>query len=44
LAHEVTEEACDATLDVNLKGSLLVARAINPGIIAKRAGMFSPGG
>ena len=31
LAHELTEEAWDAMLDINLKGAWLVARRVIPG-------------
>lgn len=40
LAHELTEEAWDAMLDINLKGAWLVARAIIPHMIAARAGVI----
>jgi SDR family mycofactocin-dependent oxidoreductase len=40
LAHELTEEAWDAMLDINLKGSWLVARRVIPLMIAQRAGVI----
>ena len=40
LAHELTEEAWDAMLDINLKGSWLVARRVIPVMIAQRAGVI----
>jgi SDR family mycofactocin-dependent oxidoreductase len=40
LAHELTEEAWDAMLDVNLKGAWLVARRVIPHMIARRAGVI----
>ena len=36
LAHELTEEAWDTMLDVNLKGAWLVARRVIPHMIARR--------
>ena len=38
LAHELTEEAWDAMLDINLKGSWLVARRVIPVMIRQRSG------
>ena len=38
LAHELTEEAWDAMLDINLKGSWLVARRVIPVMIAAAVG------
>ena len=38
LAHELTEEAWDAMLDVNLKGAWIVARHVIPHMMARRAG------
>jgi SDR family mycofactocin-dependent oxidoreductase len=40
LAHELTEEAWDAMLDINLKGSWLVARRVIPVMIRQRAGVI----
>jgi NAD(P)-dependent dehydrogenase (short-subunit alcohol dehydrogenase family) len=40
LAHELTEEAWDAMLDINLKGAWLVARRIIPHLIARRSGVI----
>ncbi len=40
LAHELTEEAWDAMLDVNLKGAWLVARRVIPVMIAQRRGVI----
>jgi SDR family mycofactocin-dependent oxidoreductase len=40
LAHELTEEAWDSMLDINLKGAWLVARRIIPVMIAQRAGVI----
>ena len=40
LAHELTEEAWDAMLDINLKGAWLVARRVIPHMIARRAGVI----
>ncbi|HET8834221.1 MAG TPA: mycofactocin-coupled SDR family oxidoreductase [Gemmatimonadales bacterium] len=40
LAHELTEEAWDAMLDINLKGSWLVARRVIPVMIAQRSGVI----
>jgi SDR family mycofactocin-dependent oxidoreductase len=37
-AHELTEEAWDAMLDINLKGAWLVARRVIPHLIAQRSG------
>jgi NAD(P)-dependent dehydrogenase (short-subunit alcohol dehydrogenase family) len=38
LAHELTEDAWDAMLDINLKGAWLVARRVIPIMIARRQG------
>jgi SDR family mycofactocin-dependent oxidoreductase len=38
LAHELTEEAWDAMVDINLKGPWLVARRVIPVMIRQRAG------
>jgi len=40
LAHELTEEAWDAMLDINLKGAWLVARRVMPHMMARRAGVI----
>ena len=40
LAHELTEEAWDTMLDINLKGAWLVARRIIPLMIRQRAGVI----
>jgi len=40
LAHELTEAAWDAMLDINLKGSWLVARRVIPVMIRQRAGVI----
>src|SRR5438874_1721166 len=40
LAHELTEEAWDAMLDINLKGAWLVARRVIPHLIARRGGVI----
>jgi SDR family mycofactocin-dependent oxidoreductase len=40
LAHELTEEAWDAMLDINLKGSWLVARRVIPVMMAQRSGVI----
>jgi SDR family mycofactocin-dependent oxidoreductase len=40
LAHELTEEAWDAMLDINLKGSWLMARRVIPVMIRQRAGVI----
>src|SRR3954467_13293911 len=40
LAHELTEEAWDAMLDINLKGAWLVARRVIPHLIARQAGVI----
>jgi len=40
LAHELTEEAWDAMLDINLKGAWLVARRIIPAMIRQRSGVI----
>jgi NAD(P)-dependent dehydrogenase (short-subunit alcohol dehydrogenase family) len=38
LAHELTEEAWDTMLDINLKGAWLVARRVIPVMIGQRSG------
>jgi SDR family mycofactocin-dependent oxidoreductase len=40
LAHELTEEAWDSMLDINLKGAWLVARRVIPVMIAQRSGVI----
>jgi NAD(P)-dependent dehydrogenase (short-subunit alcohol dehydrogenase family) len=40
LAHELTEEAWDAMLDINLKGAWLVGRRVIPHLIARRSGVI----
>ena len=40
LAHELTEDAWDTMLDINLKGSWLVARPIIPIMMAQGAGVI----
>lgn len=40
LAHELTEEAWDAVLDINLKGAWLVSRRVIPLLIAQRSGVI----
>src|SRR5918994_4865519 len=40
LAHELTEEAWDTMLDINLKGAWLVARRVIPVMIRQRAGVI----
>jgi SDR family mycofactocin-dependent oxidoreductase len=40
LAHELTEEAWDAMLDINLKGAWMVARRVIPHMIARRSGVI----
>lgn len=40
LAHELSEEAWDAMLDINLKGAWLVARRVIPVMIAQRSGVI----
>jgi NAD(P)-dependent dehydrogenase (short-subunit alcohol dehydrogenase family) len=39
-AHEMTEEQWDAVIDINLKGSWLVARRIIPHLIGARTGVI----
>jgi NAD(P)-dependent dehydrogenase (short-subunit alcohol dehydrogenase family) len=39
-AHELTEEAWDAMLDINLKGAWLVARRVIPLMISNRRGVI----
>jgi SDR family mycofactocin-dependent oxidoreductase len=40
LAHELTEAAWDAMIDINLKGAWIVARRIIPHMIARKAGVI----
>jgi SDR family mycofactocin-dependent oxidoreductase len=40
LAHELTEEAWDTMLDINLKGAWLVARRVIPIMMAQRSGVI----
>ena len=40
LAHELTEDAWDAMIDINLKGSWLVARRVIPVMIAQQSGVI----
>jgi SDR family mycofactocin-dependent oxidoreductase len=40
LAHELSEEAWDAMVDINLKGAWLVARRVIPVMIRQRAGVI----
>jgi SDR family mycofactocin-dependent oxidoreductase len=40
LAHELTEDAWDAMLDINLKGSWLAARRVIPQMISQRSGVI----
>ncbi|MEO8448405.1 MAG: mycofactocin-coupled SDR family oxidoreductase [Gemmatimonadota bacterium] len=40
LAHELTEEAWDSMLDINLKGAWLVARRVIPVMIQQRFGVI----
>ncbi len=40
LAHELTEEAWDSMLDINLKGPWLVARRVIPVMIRQRSGVI----
>jgi SDR family mycofactocin-dependent oxidoreductase len=40
LAHELTEDAWDTMLDINLKGAWLVARRVIPHMIARKAGVI----
>ena len=39
-AHELTEDAWDAMLDINLKGAWIVARRVIPHMIARRSGVI----
>jgi SDR family mycofactocin-dependent oxidoreductase len=40
LAHELTDEAWDTMLDINLKGAWLVARRVIPHMIARKRGVI----
>ena len=40
LAHELSEDAWDAMLDINLKGAWMVARRVIPHMIARRSGVI----
>ncbi|MHB1421980.1 MAG: mycofactocin-coupled SDR family oxidoreductase [Gemmataceae bacterium] len=40
LTHELSEEAWDAMLDINLKGAWLAARRVIPHMMARRAGVI----
>jgi SDR family mycofactocin-dependent oxidoreductase len=40
LAHELTEEAWDSMIDINLKGAWLVARRVIPVMIEQRSGVI----
>lgn len=40
LAHELTEDAWDTMIDINLKGAWLVARRVIPLMIARRSGVI----
>ncbi len=40
LAHELSEDAWDTMLDINLKGAWLVARRIIPGMIEQKSGVI----
>src|SRR5207249_11607396 len=40
LAHELTESAWDAMLDINLKGAWIVARHVIPVMIARKSGVI----
>ena len=40
LAHELTEEAWDAMIDINLKGAWLVARRVIPVMIRQKSGVI----
>jgi SDR family mycofactocin-dependent oxidoreductase len=40
LAHELTEDAWDAMLDINLKGAWLVAKRIIPHMMARKSGVI----
>lgn len=40
LAHELTEDAWDAMIDINLKGPWMVARRVIPHMIARKSGVI----
>jgi SDR family mycofactocin-dependent oxidoreductase len=40
LAHELSEDAWDAMLDINLKGAWLVSKYVIPAMIAQRSGVI----
>ncbi|AIE85932.1 mycofactocin-coupled SDR family oxidoreductase [Fimbriimonas ginsengisoli] len=40
MAHELTEEAWDAMIDINLKGPWLVARRVIPHLIERKSGVI----
>jgi SDR family mycofactocin-dependent oxidoreductase len=40
LAHELSEDAWDAMLDINLKGAWIVARRVIPHMMARRCGVI----
>jgi SDR family mycofactocin-dependent oxidoreductase len=40
LAHELTEEAWDAMIDINLKGAWIVARPVIPHFMAQKSGVI----
>lgn len=40
LAHELTEEAWDSVLDINLKGAWVVARRVIPHLIRQKSGVI----
>ncbi len=40
LAHELTEDAWDAMIDINLKGAWLVARRVIPHMITQKSGVI----
>jgi SDR family mycofactocin-dependent oxidoreductase len=40
LAHELSEEAWDAMLDINLKGAWIVAKYVIPHMLAQRSGVI----
>jgi len=37
-AHELTQESWDRTIDINLKGSFLVAKHVLPSLLAQKSG------
>jgi len=40
LSHELTEEAWDAVIDINLKGTWIVGREVIPAMIGERSGVI----